>query len=238
MYTCILCFFPVHTCGKANAIREQPDKVGLKGYLKVDLDCLSWHYQVKYVESQGSGPWKMGRRKKSWGNLCLTCSFLGLPTSLAHVPRAFEYFIIFRLQGSVSKPIKDIKQTFCKIKWPCKPSTCERPWSFGSLRLLCNFAQNILDIMSHLREAVCRSSSSIYDRTRVSLLKGFHRSAATRFAAPKKMQNIFKYLWAINTWANLLRNFPARMFAYSHGNLVVILKLFIVFSWLFRLFRF
>jgi len=46
--------------------------------------------------------------------------------------------------------------------------------SFGSPRLLCNFAQNILDIMSHLREDVCRSSS-IYDRTRESWLKGFHR---------------------------------------------------------------
>lgn len=107
------------------------------------------------------------------------------------------------------------------------------PSSF--LRLLCNFAQNILDIMSHLGDDV---SSSIYDRTLETGRVGERKSLLKGFLAPKEMQSIFKYLWAINTWANLLRNLPSEDVSVCVCHLCGHFKIIYCLFMAFRLFRF
>lgn len=67
------------------------------------------------------------------------------------------------MRVSVSKPIKDIKQTFCKIKCHARQAHVLCSLSWAPFRAPYKFAQNIPHIMSHLRDVL-----AVYDRTQRS----------------------------------------------------------------------
>lgn len=143
----------MHKCENANAFQERRDGVRIKGYLEVDWDCLSWHYQVKYVERRAQEAGQV-KAKNLGQNLCLTCSFSGLLLRQALCLLCHELLNISSFFGCKVASLSLLRTSnkhFAKLNGHVRQAhVCRGPWVLR--RLLCNFAQNILDIMSHLRE--------------------------------------------------------------------------------------
>lgn len=147
-------------------------------------------------------------------NLCLTCSFLSRSKSRVRStwPREDQQLLHIsaaryarewererqrqRMRESVSKPIKDIKQTFCKIKCHARQAhvLCLCPGSLSCSVQVCTKYSAYYVTLKGCPRRLWPHTAELGAVSRVGPDWDLKDSCW-------KMLNIFKYLWAINTWA-------------------------------------